>query len=136
MRAYPVVSPNSQHEEGLPKNRTISAASASVVKSTYGIELAGKDDRNVALMESVLQSAQAFAPGRFLVQYLPVLAYVPYWTPVAGPQLRELDRWRGDAYEVKQALFDISKSSMVSDTYCATRRPVRSQAISCMFDDL
>ncbi|KAI0712483.1 cytochrome P450 [Earliella scabrosa] len=86
------------------------AASASVVKSTYGIELAGKDDRNVALMESVLQSAQAFAPGRFLVQYLPVLAYVPYWTPVAGPQLRELDRWRGDAYEVKQALFDISKS--------------------------
>lgn len=76
-----------------------------MVKAMYGITLGGKDDRNIALMESVLESVQAFSPGRFLVQYVPVLRYVPYWMPVAGPQLRQLAAWRADAHEVKEALF-------------------------------
>ncbi|KAI0770148.1 cytochrome P450 [Fomes fomentarius] len=70
-----------------------------MVKVIYGIKLGGKDDRIIALMESVLESVQAFSPGRFLVQYVPALQYVPYWMPVAGPQLRELEKWRADAHE-------------------------------------
>ncbi len=82
-----------------------------MVKAMYGITLGGKDDRNIALMQSVLESVQAFSPGRFLVQYVPVLRYVPYWTPVVGPQLAA---WRADAHEVKEALFARSRDVMVS----------------------
>lgn len=85
-----------------------------MVKVMYGIKLGGKDDRNIALMESVLESVQAFSPGLFLVQYIPALQYVPRWMPVAGPQLRKLDGWRANAHEVKGALFEKSRDAMVS----------------------
>ncbi|KAI0754719.1 O-methylsterigmatocystin oxidoreductase [Daedaleopsis nitida] len=82
------------------------AFSYSIVKATYGLEIKSKNDRNVALMESVLAGLQAFTPGRTLVQYIPILKYVPFWTPVAGPQLKELQSRRSDAVEVLSTLFD------------------------------
>ncbi len=91
-----------------------STFSCLIVKVMYGIKLGGKDDRSIALMESGTQSIQAFSPGRFLVHYVPALQYVPYWMPVAGPQLRELDGWRSDAHEVKDALFARFRDAMVS----------------------
>ena len=91
-----------------------STFSASIVKTTYGVDVAPDNDKNVALMEKVLQSVQAFAPGRFLVQYFPVLGHVPTWFPVAGPQLLELAPWRAAAREVKQAMYEKTKEDIVS----------------------
>ncbi|TFK81999.1 cytochrome P450 [Polyporus arcularius HHB13444] len=86
--------------------------SASIVKTTYGVDVAPDNDKNVALMEKVLQSVQAFAPGRFLVQYFPILSHVPTWFPVAGPQLLELAPWRAAARQVKQAMFEKTKEDI------------------------
>ncbi|KAI0699910.1 cytochrome P450 [Cerioporus squamosus] len=65
--------------------------SASIVKTTYGVDVAPDNDKNVALMEKVLQSVQAFAPGRFLVQYFPILSRVPTWFPVVGPHTENIE---------------------------------------------
>ncbi|KAI0741780.1 cytochrome P450 [Daedaleopsis nitida] len=86
--------------------------SATIVKAAYGLEIAESKDKNIALMESVLEGFQAFAPGRFLVQYLPILQHVPLWMPIAGRQLRELSVWRGSAHRVKQTLFSITEKAV------------------------
>ncbi len=91
-----------------------STFAASIVKSVYGVEVAEKNDKNVALMISVLEGIQAFTPGRFLVQYMPFLEHVPYWFPIAGRQLRELKVWQSASREVKNTLFNQTKDKMVS----------------------
>lgn len=90
-----------------------SSFSATIVKAAYGLEIAESKDKNIALMESVLEGFQAFAPGRFLVQYLPILEHVPLWTPIAGRQLQELSVWRRSAHRVKQTLFNITEKAVV-----------------------
>ncbi|KAI0699911.1 CyP450 monooxygenase [Cerioporus squamosus] len=87
--------------------------SASIVKVTYGIDVAEEDDANIALMEKTLEGFQAFSPGRFLVQYLPILQHVPTWWPVVGSQLRELKSWRTAAREVKQAMYSQTHEALV-----------------------
>ncbi|RPD62674.1 cytochrome P450 [Lentinus tigrinus ALCF2SS1-7] len=87
--------------------------SASIVKVTYGIDVAEHDDPNIALMEKTLEGFQAFSPGRFLVQYLPILQHVPTWWPIVGSQLQELKSWRTAAREVKQAMYSKTQESLL-----------------------
>ena len=51
----------------------------------YGIKVSDRDDKHVTIAE---QGARAFsevvAPGRYLVELFPALAYLPTWFPGAG----------------------------------------------------
>ena len=83
---------------------SISTFSATVVKILYGIDVADTNDKYISLIEKVLSVVVAFTPGRYLVDVLPVLQYVPEWMPGAGFQ-KEFREWRSAAREVKTTLF-------------------------------
>ena len=87
----------SSFQSTLDSTGAASTFSASIVKTTYGVDVAPDNDKNVALMEKVLQSVQAFAPGRFLVQYFPVLGHVPTWFPVATARAGTMARSRSSS---------------------------------------
>ncbi|PIL22777.1 cytochrome P450 [Ganoderma sinense ZZ0214-1] len=78
--------------------------SATIVKVTYGVDVAEKNDPYIALIEKVLAAIVVLTPGRYLLQYLPILEYVPEWVPGAGFQ-KELSGWRAAADYVKETLF-------------------------------
>ena len=53
----------------------------------YGIKVQESGDRYISLAEEVLKGGEeASIPGAFLVDFLPILAYVPSWFPGAGFQ--------------------------------------------------
>ncbi|KAF8154806.1 cytochrome P450 [Crassisporium funariophilum] len=54
-------------------------AAATIIGITYGITIAEKEDRYVAMAEKALQGlGKAAGPGAFLVDLLPILKHVPY----------------------------------------------------------
>ncbi|KAJ7723619.1 cytochrome P450 [Mycena maculata] len=56
-----------------------------IMSVTYGIDVLPENDPYVALAEQVVHvSAEASIPGRFLVDFIPILKYVPEWFPGAG----------------------------------------------------
>lgn len=83
------------------------------MENVYGFEVAERHDRDIALMEKVLEGLQAFAPGRFLVQYLPGVRHYPEWLPFVGWQLRELAASRAAAREAKDGMFNKTKEALV-----------------------
>ena len=83
------------------------------MKVAYGVDIAEKDDPYIALVEKAVAAVVALTPGRYLLQYLPILEYVPEWAPGAGFQ-RELAGWRAAAEHVKELLFAKSLELLVS----------------------
>ncbi|KAJ7607876.1 cytochrome P450 [Roridomyces roridus] len=58
-----------------------------IMGAAYGIDVAAKDDPYVRLAEDGLASVtEALVPGKFLVDSLPLLKYIPYWFPGSGFQ--------------------------------------------------
>ncbi|KAF9458367.1 cytochrome P450 [Collybia nuda] len=67
---------------------------AIIMDITYGIKVSDSDDPYVTTAEEALHGlSQAGIPGRFLVDVLPILKYVPSWMPGAGFK-REAARWK------------------------------------------
>ena len=56
--------------------------------------------------------AQAFVPGKFLVDVLPQLQHVPAWFPGAGFQ-RIFAQWREAASRMKESLFKMRNTAFV-----------------------
>ncbi|KAJ7917719.1 cytochrome P450, partial [Mycena leptocephala] len=74
-----------------------------ILSVTYGIEVLPVDDLYIALVEEAVQSAsEASIPGKFLVDSIPMLKYVPHWVPGAGFK-RKANEWR----KLGQALLDV-----------------------------
>ncbi|KAJ7912219.1 cytochrome P450 [Mycena leptocephala] len=74
-----------------------------ILSVTYGIEVLPVDDPYIALVEEAVQSAsEATIPGKFLVDSIPMLKYVPHWVPGAGFK-RKANEWR----KLGQALLDV-----------------------------
>jgi hypothetical protein len=60
----------------------------------YGIKVQESGDHYVSLAEEVVKgSDEASIPGAFLVDLIPILAYVPSWFPGAGFQ-KKAAHWR------------------------------------------
>ena len=93
-----------------PKRSTFAG---SVVKILYGIDVAPENDRYVAMLDTVLESADAVAPGQCLVEFLPWLRYVPAWVPGAGFRTT-FAQWRDMAHGLKDMLVARTKEGMVS----------------------
>ncbi|KAI1794936.1 cytochrome P450 [Ganoderma leucocontextum] len=77
---------------------------ATVVKITYGVEVADTNDRYISLIEKVLSVVVAFTPGRYLIETFPILQYIPEWVPGAGFQ-KDFREWRTAAKEVTTSLY-------------------------------
>ncbi|KAI0767315.1 cytochrome P450 [Fomes fomentarius] len=79
--------------------------SASVLKIFYDIEAEDESDRYVSLIGLALEGpAQGLVPGKFWVEFLPFLKYVPAWVPGAGFQ-RKFARWRAAGQALKDTPF-------------------------------
>jgi hypothetical protein len=61
---------------------------------TYGIEVKESYDPYISLAQEALNGLnEATAPGAFLVDFFPILKYVPSWFPGAGFQ-KKAAHWR------------------------------------------
>ncbi|KAJ6620363.1 cytochrome P450 [Mycena sp. CBHHK59/15] len=75
------------------KSRIVMAARI-IMSAAYGIDVLPADDPYVSLAEEAVEGlVTAVVPGRFLVDSMPLLKYVPEWFPGAGFQ-RKASEWR------------------------------------------
>ena len=84
-----------------------------IIKIAYGFDVAVSEDPYVAQIEKAMEVVDAFVPGRFLIDALPLLRYVPAWMPGAGFQ-KKFAAWRTALEEANEALCVRAKREMVS----------------------
>lgn len=85
-----------------------------IMDISYGIKIAETNDPYVANVEEVFKGfAEAAIPGRFLVEVLPILKYVPSWMPGAEFK-RKAAYWRRLGNDVSDKPFDYVKETVVS----------------------
>jgi hypothetical protein len=117
--------------------RIYRTASAIILNITYGYDVADKDDAYVALADAAVQPlSRAAIFGTYLVDYIPVLKYVPSWMPGASFK-REAREWRRLAHELLESQYNIVKDKMVSrnSTYilrCSNDLQAKGTAVPCV----
>lgn len=85
-----------------------------MLKVVYGIEIDHGDHEIVHdIREAVDSISEAFVPGKFLVDYIPWLEYVPAWFPGAGFQ-KKFAMWRAKQMVMKNKPFEMRNTSLVS----------------------
>ncbi|KAJ7495373.1 cytochrome P450 [Mycena latifolia] len=85
-----------------------------IMAVTYGIRIEPSNDPYITLANTVVQtSALAAVPGRFLVNTLPCLKYIPSWFPGAGFK-RQAKEWSKLARELVDRPFAETKREMDS----------------------
>lgn len=100
-------------------NRT---AAAIVLDIAYGHIVADEGDSYVTLADTAMQSsAQASFFGTYLVDYIPILKYVPSWMPGASFK-RNARKWRRLSREMLESQFEIVKQKMVRPMMVAILR--------------
>ncbi|EIN06167.1 cytochrome P450 [Punctularia strigosozonata HHB-11173 SS5] len=107
----------SQPEKFLDHVRTVPGEM--ILEVAYGIKVTGADDPWLRLAEEGNDSAIAAAtPGRFLVDLLPFLKWVPAWVPGAGFKRLAME-WRQlntDMYTLPYEMLEGSATSSVAQT--------------------
>lgn len=67
---------------------------ATIFQIVYGIEIEDTSNKYLRLAEESLESAAAaLVPGRFWVDFMPILRHIPAWMPGAGFKRLAL-KWR------------------------------------------
>ena len=85
-----------------------------VFRIVYGITIKEENDEFVALAERALQiTSEGLRPGKFLVQYLPFLRYVPSWMPGTGWQ-RQFKEWHDASARFQEEPFAHVQRAIVS----------------------
>ncbi|KAJ7467466.1 cytochrome P450 [Mycena latifolia] len=85
-----------------------------IISVAYGIDVLPADDPYIALSERAVHSAhEASIPGRFLVDWLPLLKHVPDWFPGAGFK-RQAKEWKKIARAFNDVPFAEVKRQMAA----------------------
>ncbi|KAJ7221702.1 cytochrome P450 [Mycena pura] len=85
-----------------------------VMSVAYGIDVLPSNDPYVDLAEKAVDGlVTAVVPGRFLVDSIPLLKYVPAWFPGAGFQ-REASTWRKLARDMLEKPYAEAKQKIAS----------------------
>lgn len=93
-----------------------------IVKSGYGIDVKDHSDSYIAKMQEVSAGFQETGtPGRFLVDLIPAMRYIPRWMPGAGWR-RWADYYRNKALEARDEAFDIALNAYVRLCLSSTQR--------------
>ena len=78
------------------------------------MEVTSSKDKFIELAEKAVGgSVEAFTPGNFWVEYLPILRYVPAWLPGGGFQ-KKFAQWAKESRDLKHLPFSVSKKAFVS----------------------
>ncbi|KAF9000229.1 cytochrome P450 [Cyathus striatus] len=91
--------------------------SAIIVRLVYGYQVEKEDDPYIMLVSNALNLIGSIAiPGKYLVEFLPYLRFVPAWFPGAGFKriAREVGR---KASQIENAPFQWAKSQIKSGNY-------------------
>ncbi|KAH9929088.1 cytochrome P450, partial [Epithele typhae] len=89
--------------------------SASALKAIYGIDIDEKEDVYEKVMHDTTAAvSQGLVPGKWLVEYLPVLRHVPTWFPGARSQ-RIWAKWQAYSLLARNLPYDYALSAMASD---------------------
>lgn len=100
----------------LPDILLDSLAGATTLALAYGLEIQQTDDRYLQIAErAVIGLAETFVPGRFLVDSIPLLKYVPSWMPGAGFK-RKAKEWKALATEMMDSPFEAAQKAIVRTT--------------------
>ena len=84
-----------------------------MLRVTYGIEIADRDDDYLKMMERVAHGGDGIlAPGRFYVEVFNFLQYIPEWFPGATFK-RESSRLRRDCEIMRTTLFNVGRRAAV-----------------------
>ena len=82
----------------------------------YGVRIQNKEDRYVKLGDNAVQGLSLTRiPGRFWIEYLPLLKYIPAWVPGSSAR-KHGARVRPLAQATRNEAFDEVLASMVSQT--------------------
>ncbi|KAJ4481158.1 cytochrome P450 [Lentinula aciculospora] len=114
---------------------------ATIMKVTYGIDVKTKDDLVVQLAHRAGSlTVRSGTPAAMLVDYIPVMKYIPTWAPFAG--------FKRNARIVKEAVdsmfnipYEMVKSQMASGTVfpCMTSRLMKAcspAGVHCLSSDV
>ncbi|KAM5536626.1 hypothetical protein V8D89_009721 [Ganoderma adspersum] len=86
--------------------------SAAVVKVVFGIDVADDGDEIMTIVEDALEwIGETFTPGKYLIDVLPILQYVPTWFPGATVQ-RLIVKWRSTVVRLKEEPYRRVKAAM------------------------
>lgn len=73
-----------------------------MLKIIYGLDVDDENHEIIRTVEESLQgTGQVFVPGKYLVDLIPALEYVPEWFPGAGFQ-KQFTRWREVTIQAKE----------------------------------
>ncbi|GLB36242.1 putative cytochrome p450 [Lyophyllum shimeji] len=112
-------------------------AAAIILNVTYGHQVAEGGDDYVALADRALSSlAQAGIFGTYLVDYIPILKYVPAWFPFASFK-RKAFKWRASVREMVNKPFDMVKEAMGKGTAtsCVVAQELEKRAAGFDFEE-
>lgn len=87
---------------------------AAVLKAVYGITIKDNDGYMTIIDEALEGPAQGLVPGKFLVDFLPLLRHIPPWLPGATSQ-KLWAKWTASAEKLKNTPFQHTQASMVSN---------------------
>ncbi|KAI0762207.1 cytochrome P450 [Fomes fomentarius] len=96
------------------------AFAATVLQLSYGIEIGEYNDKYYKMVERLTEVGEEIAiPGRFFVEALPWLRYLPMWFPGAEFKSYAAAANR-DILCIMDQLLEVAKAAMVSFTSCET----------------
>ncbi|KAI0752766.1 cytochrome P450 [Daedaleopsis nitida] len=85
---------------------------AAMLKLLYDIDAAEKEDKYIGIIDTAQEGvSQGLVPGRFLVEFFPILRYVPAWVPGAGYQ-KMFAKWQAAGHALKTLPFCALKAAM------------------------
>ncbi|KAF8874760.1 cytochrome P450 [Infundibulicybe gibba] len=86
------------------------AFGAIIMKIIYGIKVTEENDPYIRTAEKVMEGiTETGIPGAFLVDFVPILKYVPEWMPGAGFK-RKAAHWRDLGFEMAEKPWMLVKS--------------------------
>ncbi|KAI0330457.1 cytochrome P450 [Cubamyces sp. BRFM 1775] len=77
---------------------------AALFKSVYATDVTDSHDWRILLFNIVSESLVAFTAGRYVVSFIPALAYLPGWFPGAGFQ-KVFKRWRAASDRARDGFY-------------------------------
>ena len=87
--------------------------SATLLKVVYGIDIDDDDHEIVRGIRAAVEAfSEAMVPGKFMVEFIPWLEYVPAWVPGAGFQ-KKFAEWRALTAAMKNAPFEQRNTYLV-----------------------
>lgn len=93
------------------------------MRVAYGIKISDMDDPYITTAEEAMDGlAQAGIPGKYLVDFIPILKYVPSWMPGADFK-RKAAHWARVNTVMADRPFDHVKETLVSSALLDWSRP-------------